>query len=219
MAINPSIQTWRKPLAVLFGLALLALAGYGLFRPAPPAASNEEALREQLELRSGKLCLKGTEIPFTGQMIERYPTGQLKCRSAISAGLLEGLSVGWHTNGQKQIVERFHTNVSHGLRLKWHENGQKLSEANIVAGKIEGVFRRWHANGALAEEIPMKAGLPEGVARSFYPDGRPKAEVTLRQGQTVSQRQWPETETRKTEAAPLGGGPFAVPGSLVSHTP
>lgn len=191
----PNMINWRRLLvAMVAATGLLSLGVYFLFRPPPTVPPCLEVARERLELRAGKLHVPGALAPFTGQMVERYPSGALKCRSAVSNGLLEGLSVGWHTNGQKQITEWFHTNVSHGARVKWHDNGQKLSEADIVAGKIDGIFRRWHANGTLAEEIPMKEGQPDGLARSFYPGGQPKAEVRLSQGKTVIQRQWPERD-------------------------
>lgn len=168
---------------LLVGAILLALRPGG--RPAPA-----EVDRAELTLIDGRLHGKGESVPFTGFMIERYPDGLLQSRTSVSNGLLEGLSEGWYTNGQRQVLEHFQAGVSHGQRVKWYANGVKLSEANIVQGKIEGVFRRWHDNGVLAEEIPMKAGQPDGLSRAYYSNGRLKAEARLRAGQVLEQKFW-----------------------------
>ena len=184
-------RRWFFVLAFAVGILLCVL----LYpRRSPRPAALLEVPRAQLTLLDGYLCQAGTNVPFTGVVTERYESGSLKCRSVVSNGLLEGLSAGWHTNGQQQIEEYFHAGVSHGHRTKWHENGNKQSEADIVKGNIQGVFRRWHPNGALAEEISMKDGQPDGLSRAYYPSGYLKAQVQLRGGETLEQRFWNEQE-------------------------
>ena len=159
----------------------------GLSPPAAPP-QNVEARRDSLKLRDGLLYRPGETQPFTGSMTEYYPDGTLQSRSVVCNGLLHGVSEGWYTNGQRQVLEHFVAGVAHGPRTKWRPDGQKLSEAEVVDGRLEGMFRRWHENGALAEEIPMKAGEPDGVARAFNPDGSLKAEARLQAGQVLAQR-------------------------------
>lgn len=193
---EPSSERDMKPgrasagLRVLGGLGLFALfigLAWWAFRPAPPPRI-VEARRDTLTLRDGLLYRPGEAQPFTGSMTEYYPDGALQSRSAVSNGLLHGVSEGWHPNGQRQVLEHFVAGVAHGSRTKWRPDGQKLSEAEVVEGRLEGMFRRWHENGALAEEIPMKAGEPDGVARAFHPDGSLKAEARLQAGQVLAQR-------------------------------
>lgn len=172
-------------------------------RPRSSAGPATEALRGQLTLRDGRLYAAGTGEPFTGSMIERRPDGTLQARSSVSNGLLEGLSEGWHTNGQRQVEELFHDGVSDGPRTKWHPNGQKLSEATIKAGKLEGVFRRWDEGGALSEEISMRNGKPDGWSRAFYPSGFLKAEARMEQGNLLEQHFWKDGE-RKPPGKLLG---------------
>ena len=174
---------------VCLGVALLWMAWH---RPQTGPAT--EALRGQLTLRDGRLYAAGEGDPFTGSMIERRPDGTLQARSSLSNGLLEGLSEGWHTNGQRQVLESFHAGVSDGLRTKWHPNGQKLSEATIKSGKIEGLFRRWDETGALSEEITMRDGKPDGRSRAFYPSGSLKAEARMQQGNLIEQHFWKDGE-------------------------
>ena len=187
----PGRHRWFFVIAFAVCILLCALL-YPRFRPRPAALA--EVPRAQLTLLEGHFYRTGASAPFTGLVTESYPSGSLKCRSVVSNGILEGLSAGWHTNGQQQIEEYFHAGVSHGHRTKWHENGNKQSEADIVEGKIQGLFRRWYPDGALAEEISMRAGQPDGLSRSYYPSGYLKAQVQLRMGEVLEQRSWREEE-------------------------
>lgn len=189
----------RVILVCLVGSALAGLLWVGLRARKP---SLEEVPREHLTLREGRWCVAEHQTPFTGFLVERYESGQVKSRSLVRQGLLEGWSEGWYTNGQKQVVECFHAGVSHGLRTKWHANGGKLSEALIVEGRLEGTFRRWNEDGTLAEEIEMKAGQPDGISRAYYPSGFLKAEARLRDGKLLEQKLWREGEHQSLPRPP-----------------
>src|SRR5262245_45827548 len=152
---------------VLFAVMLVSVLGGVVFlatrhhsaSTAPPA----EVHRKDLELRAGRWYMAGQTNGFTGHLIEPYDNGAMKSRSAVSNGLLHGLSEGWHTNGQQQIVEHFVAGTSHGLRTKWYATGVKMSEVPIINGQLQGTFRRWHENGALAEQMEMRQGQAEGL--------------------------------------------------------
>ena len=141
-----------------------------------------------------------TNNPFNGFLIERYPDGGMKSRSAISNGYLEGLSLGWYTNKQMQVQEQFVKSVSHGLRTQWHPNGVKKSEAPITNGKLHGTFRRWDEQGKLAEEIELKEGVPHGISRSWFPSGSAKSWVRMEAGKVAEQKSWEDGATRDFSA-------------------
>ena len=192
-------------------LALLMLvilgASYWLGRtpppaPAPPAPPPPpEAARPDLTLRDGQLFRTAeTNHPFNGFLIERYPDGVMKSRSAISNGYLEGLSLGWYTNKQMQVQEQFVKSISHGLRTQWHPNGVKKSAAQITNGKLHGTFRRWDEQGKLAEEIELKEGVPHGISRSWFPSGCAKSWVRMDAGKVAEQKSWEDGATRDFSA-------------------
>src|SRR5262245_478652 len=172
----------------LFIAVLLApVLGVTLFlvtRHRPLAsASLPEVHRKNLEARAEGWRVPGETKAFNGFLLDTYEDGTLKSRSAVSNGLLHGLSQGWHTNGQQQVEEHFNAGTSHGLRTKWHPNGQMLSRVMVVHGKLDGPFLRWDEQGALAEEVEIKDGRPDGISRSYFPSGFLKSEVILRNGQ------------------------------------
>lgn len=198
--VSSARRRWGSGLGVCL---VMLLVGVTLWprHPAPPVAVGEPASaevalpeleRSALTLKEGRLHL-GDGI-FTGLMLEHYPDGGLKSRSAISNGLLHGLSEGWFTNQVRQVAEHFVNGVSHGERLRWDEQGRKLAAAQIVDGKIEGVFRRWHTNGVLSEEVTMKNGEAEGLSRSWYSSGSLQAEVRLAQGKILEQHRYKDGE-------------------------
>lgn len=169
--------------AAAAGLALAGVLTCGCSRrePAPPP-NPPEATMAELESTPDGLRRPGATNLYTGWLIARYPSGEPQSRSAVSNGLLEGVSEGWHTNGQLQVREHFVRGVSHGRREKWHPDGTRQSEATIVEGRLHGVFRRWHTNGRLSEEVEMRDNQPVGTARSWDPDGRLRSEVRIEPG-------------------------------------
>lgn len=171
--------------------ALLLAAGVWAFlhfRPAPrpPAPAPSELTRRDLVLTNGLNFRRGDTNPFTGFLTEHYPSGGLRSRSAISNGLLHGLSQGWHTNGQLQVEEHYVNSVSHGVRTRWFADGTRESEATIERGVIVGTFRKWHPNGVLAQEIMMSNGVPHGLSRAFTPDGALRTEARLSNGVVIT---------------------------------
>lgn len=182
----------RRRIFIFVGVALICATVLMVFQwqpaPAPQEPPPVERLRHDLVLREGQLF--DDDTPFTGFVVERYGGGELKSRSAVSNGFLEGLSEGWHTNGVIQVREYFVRGVSHGIRTKFYPNGNKLSVAKIVSGTVEGHFERWHENGQLAEVITLSNGVAHGESLAFHPDGSLKARVQLEQGKVVTQDFW-----------------------------
>jgi antitoxin component YwqK of YwqJK toxin-antitoxin module len=189
----PQMKTKLFSAAILAATVAVLLLVSMRKQDAPPAA---EVDRAELELVEGRMRRIGSSEPFTGIMVERYPSGALKCRASLAGGRLEGRTEGWHETGQIEVREEFRAGVSHGLRTKWHASGQKLSEANIEQGILQGMFRRWHDNGELAEEMQMRDGKPHGRAISYHPDGSVKAQVTAEAGAVVEQKTWLPGENR-----------------------
>ena len=185
------------PWTWIFGLVIAAVVGLVLTRPRPPRpAPIEEATQDQLERRDGRLYRTNESAPFTGALVERYPSGEIKSRSLLAGGLLQGASIGWYTNGQMQVREHFQFGVSHGLRTKWYEDGKLMVEGMIIDGEFDGTFRRWHENGQLAETVEMKRGHADGVSLAYHPSGFLKARAVLNDGQVIEQNFWDDGETR-----------------------
>ena len=173
--------------------------------PTPSVSSTQtppvELLRTELVLTDGRLCPVGTSNAFTGVMVERYPDGGLRSRSAVANGLLNGLSEGWFTNKQLQVSEHFTNGISHGLRVKWHANGLKAAEAQIVHGKLHGRFVSWHESGTKAAEVEFHQGQPDGISSAYFPSGALKSQVTMRDGAVIDRKDWKDGELARVDPA------------------
>ncbi len=198
-------------------LALLAAAGLCAFlavRKGPELpttvepVSTREVPRSILALREGRLYAEGETAPFTGLMVEHYPSGEPRSRTQVAAGWLHGLSEGWFTNGVRQVREEFRDNVADGLRTRWYPDGTKAAETPIVNGKVHGLHRRWHANGRLSAEVEMRDDQPDGWSRAFGEDGSLVAEVRMEKGRVVERRT--ATAARRPDA---DAGALAATGS------
>ncbi len=155
------------------------------------------ATLDELEKGDDGLRAKTTGELYSGYLVDYYQeteTNQIKSRSVIREGKLNGLSEGWYSDGQQQVAETFVDGKSHGVRLKWYGNGVKEAEDTIVHGELIGLCRKWHDNGQLAEEMTMVNGKAHGQARSWHPDGSQKAQVALKMGEVIEQKFWEEGE-------------------------
>lgn len=205
---HPAVHPRLSPLgtAAVVALAVVAILTWVLASTTVKAPSNPDpvphvAAKNELTWRGDALFLGEETEPFTGVMLDSYPSGSPRSRCALVHGRLHGVSEGWYTNGVLQVREEFHDGISHGLRTKWFPDGSKLSEAPIEHGKIHGTFRRWHENGRLAEEIEMTAGVPNGMSRLFHPSGALKAEARVEHGNVLERHTWKDGEASASIAA------------------
>lgn len=176
--------------AVVVGFLFVAVLGLvvGLRRWGFPAsmAAMETVGRDRLILRDGRWMKTDETNAFTGLMVEFYPDGTLLSRSAVSNGVLHGVSEGWWTNAVLAVRETFREGRSHGVRTKWDLGGRRISEADIREGRIDGFHREWHTNGQLAVEVAMAAGKPQGVSRKWNPEGALLGQWSLSNGVVVA---------------------------------
>lgn len=180
---------------------VVAVGAVALFKffvpPGPVIAPNAgpvEVARTNLVLESGRLRFAGTTNVFAGHMFEHYASGAQRSRTAVTNGLLHGLSQGWFTNGQLQVEENFREGVSHGTRTKWYSSGVKESEAVIVNGVLQGTYSRWHENGAPSEQVEMVGGRPEGLSLAWFPSRCLRARVLTKDGKVVERTFWKDGE-------------------------
>jgi hypothetical protein len=187
------------------GLLVAVIGGWVLMRPHPQPKAVELPVvaRANLIFCDGRWCQLPKTNLFSGWMVESYPDGSLCSRSAVSNGLLHGVSEGYYTNGQIQIREYYKNSVADGLRQKWYENGRQKSKAMIVAGKLEGAFQSWHDNGTLAETIDMLQGQPDGEAWAFYSSGFARAKTEVRAGVVLAQQSWEDGQFQPPDTLAL----------------
>ncbi len=115
---------------------------------------------------------KGEELYFLPNKITPY-TGWSKyvedgrtTVSQIKDGKPEGLSAGWHENGQKESEGNYKDGKRDGLWAGWYENGQKKSESSYKDGKLVTVVV-WKPNGDKCPETNVVNGNGVWLSYSF----------------------------------------------------
>lgn len=181
--------SFNRP-AVVVGILFLALLALvvGLRRSQTPGLSEagvETVGRNRLVLREGRWMKTDETNAFTGMIVEFYPDGTLQSRSAVSNGVLHGVSEGWWTNAVLAVRETFREGRSHGTRTKWDIEGRRIAEADIRDGQIDGFHREWHTNGQLAVEVSMAGGKAHGLARKWSLEGQLAGQWVLSNGAVV----------------------------------
>lgn len=187
----------RSVVSTLLALGFLFLGAFLMWNSEriPATSAGRELLREDLELRDGKLYARGEKDAFNGKIIEAYTAEQRKLEIEINDGHAHGLSRGWFDNGQFEVEETFLNGVSNGPRTRWHRNGKRKSLAQIKNGVIGGEFLEWHDNGQVATRMTLNEGKPVGVVEAWHPSGALKSRIQFENGKQVSSQFFDDTST------------------------
>ena len=81
--------------------------------------TNEETLIE----KSSVTYSKGSSVPFTGEAIGKYDSGQERIKGKYIDGKKEGLWIFLHKNGKESEKGEYSNGSKKGDWSKWYENG------------------------------------------------------------------------------------------------
>ena len=105
-----------------------------------------------LQERRGLAYVPNETEPYTGNVTEYYPSGQLDTEISYVDGKQNGLNRAWYDNGQLKAEFTAIDGKQSGLARGWYENGQLKGEATVINGKQNGLARTWYENGQLEGE-------------------------------------------------------------------
>jgi antitoxin component YwqK of YwqJK toxin-antitoxin module len=191
---------WFVWLACFGALACLLILPF-YYRKASPQSLVEIGMNE-IAKTNGLIWKAGDVNPFSGFLMDRFPDGKVLSRSEVKNGRLDGVSLGYYTNGVLQVKEHFVAGVSDGVREKWYPDGSLQMRGSIVGGEFHGNFRRWHTNGQLSEVMQMKRGKADGEAFGFFASGYRKSFTRLKTGEVSDQVIWKDGELKGSDPVP-----------------
>lgn len=120
--------------------------------------------------------------PFSGTLVEKHPSGQVKSHAPYYKGKKQGLAKGWYPNGQRWFERPYEQGRKHGTHKVWWQNGQLKQTAFIKQGMYEGNVKAWFHTGKLYRDYNYKKGKEAGHQRMWKPDGRIKANYVVENG-------------------------------------
>lgn len=177
----------------------------------PSTSSNSTPLSvtmDQVEQKRVVLFYeKGSDTPYTGAVVDYYPSGETKASMHFEQGLPVGKAVRWYRSGQKSGEAKLSGNKS-GRTTEWYENGQLKSEGELVNGRVNGLMTTWHPNGQKkSEENQYVEGRPvDGTATTWYENGQMKSEELWVSGQTRCSAEWDQAGNKQHQFGSGCGG-------------
>ncbi len=139
--------------------ALLALA-IGA-NAAPPLAIVRNAQDPAIHLVRGALVVDG--VPFTGELVDRYPNGQWIYQRSFRDGREDGVHTGWWEDGRLHFVYTYSNGVLEGEAREWYRDGSPYRVFHYVAGHETGLQQMWYADGGLRASYEVREGRRYGL--------------------------------------------------------
>lgn len=135
---------------------------------------------QQLKRQQGKWFYQNK--PFSGTLVEHYPSGKVKTRATYYEGEKHGIAKGWYPEGQRWFERRYERGRKHGKQSIWWQNGQLKLVGHTKKDAYEGNVKKWFRDGRLFADFNYKDGKEEGHQRIWKTDGRIKANYVVKNG-------------------------------------
>ncbi len=121
---------------------------------------------------------KGSKIPYSGIVFEKYENGKMGSEVHYKNGILDGLLTVWFENGNIAKEWNYSKGNPEGTYAEWYENGQKEQEGTNRNGKLEGLLTMWWENGQKKDERNYKNDDLSGIKTTWYENGQKESEGT-----------------------------------------
>ena len=86
-----------------------------------------------------------------------------------------------------------------GISKGWHKNGQIKNIHTYKDGKKDGKWTEWHKNGQKSWERTSKDGKRDGLRTYWFENGKKMAEGTFKDGELISEQCWDEAGNETEE--------------------
>ncbi len=182
-----------KAVIVLSSFVLLSFAAGCGSNPSSTSDSNLSSVSPD-QVRKKRVTLfyeKDADEPYTGQIIEKY------------------------RSGQTQVVVNVVNGMPSGVMTEWYESGQKKREADLES-KETGHVKEWYESGQMKSDGEMLRGRPDGLVTKWYENGQIESQETFVNGRSQEKLTWDEYGTSTTihavirAAMDLSGGAKAA---------
>lgn len=163
------------PLAGVLAVALLTAA------VAPNLArTNVDSTSSRLSEINGVVLVD--HRPLNGHVFEHFADGTVKRDASYRDGKLQGLTRGWHLNGQLDYSRTYFAGLEEGTHEGWYENGSRRFEYHFSRGVSEGVSKQWYSNGRPYTVFHFENGQEVGQQQMWDTDGKLRANYVVRNG-------------------------------------
>ncbi len=118
---------------------------------------------------------------FEGEMMNFYPTGDIKRILHMEKGVLEGLDQQFALNGWKMKEIPFKQGVVEGIFSLYHF-GVLVTEIEMINGKLGSIQKNYYSNGKIGSIMRFENGKQTGLTEIFTQDGIKQGETYYKDG-------------------------------------
>lgn len=137
---------------------------------------------ENLEEVRGFYYEKYRMEKYTGKVIERYPTKEIRTEVYIKDGKLDGPFKKYEKTGQITFDGGYKNGLQDGPTKTYYETGQIAAEGYFKDGKQVDGFKKYYKNGNLYSEGFYIDGKLEGLYKEYTETGELKHEWIYKDG-------------------------------------
>ena len=139
--------------------------------------------KDEHEIKTREKSYKDGKLD--GITIYWYDDGQKEKEETFKDGKLDGLTEEWHVNGQKSFEGNYKNGELDGKVIEWYDDGQKKKEETYKDGKLDGLKEEWHVNGQKSFEGNYKNDKLDGKVTEWYDNGQKMSEENYKEGKRV----------------------------------
>ena len=131
------------------------------------SCSEKEVPANKIQKRNGIAYEVNNTNPFTGSVVEKYNSGQLKEKVHYVKGKLDGLKINWYKNGQKKFEANYDDGKEIGVSKYWHRDGTRFEFGKLkdIDGNLYTTIKIgkqiWMANNLNVEHFRNGDKIPE----------------------------------------------------------
>lgn len=123
-----------------------------------------------IEKNTGERVYKG--IPFTGDAVTFYPSGQMAILEQYQDGRWQGYKKRWFANGSLSSEAYYQNGYSDGLHTSWWGSGNLRSQTHYQAGQLHGSALKWYPSGVQFKKLNYLNGQPTGLQQAWRENGK-----------------------------------------------
>ncbi len=157
---------------VLAIIACAALTGFASWHPLATARrviTTKDSGDSSLTIANGVQL--SHDVPFTGNVRERFPNGSMKRETAYVNGKRDGTEHGWFENGAVRETRTYRTGREEGIHRGWYANGTRRFVYHYLDGRGDGLMEEWYESGLPYTRFEYVHGQEEGAQRMWTENG------------------------------------------------
>lgn len=152
-----------------------------------------------LERIDGLWIKKGEKTAYTGQFTEFFEDGSIKGKGEFKDGVVNGLRIMYHKNGNKKVERNYVLGTPNGENVEYFESGKTKQEGYFKLGKEDGIWMFYFENGNKKALVTFSDGIQNGEFLEYSTEGKLKVQYYFVNGKAEYSPEFIELTNKAVE--------------------